>query len=64
MATELNERDSIIDNAAQVKKFAEERLAQESQEKSSLVDETKAVLGEKMVRNVLKEELGMKYRKI
>ena len=64
MATELNERDSIIDNVAQVKKLAEGRFFQQFREKSSLADETKAVLGEKMVRNVLREELGMRYRKI
>lgn len=64
MATELNERDSIIDNVAQVKKLAESRLTKESQETSSLVDKDRVELGEKMIRNVMKEELGMRFRKI
>ena len=64
MASDLNEERAIVDNVAQVKRLAEERVAKVSSGGSTLTEKPAVELKEQMIRNVLKVELGMKFKKI
>ena len=64
MASDLNEERTVVDNVAQVKRLAEERVAKVSSGGSTLTEKPAVELKEQMIRNVLKVELGMKFKKI
>ena len=56
---DLNKRDVIIDKSSQVKAIAE-GVFNESQHQDAKYES----ISEKLVRDVMKQELGMSYRKI
>ena len=61
---ERNEHDGIIDSVTQVKQLAEERINQASDIDSFLILQPMVELKPSLIRNVLKVDLGMRYRKI